>query len=188
LAPPTGGDAWDLLHFSQPSEDLSAGNWPEDNLLALKIVEDYARLHPARRVAIKLHPASWALGFRPPPIRHAHLVSTESLDLIRSARVVIVGRSTTGLEAMSLGRPVLQIPARGYIGPTEFIAESGAARQVESVEELATAMDQLLSDPTAYADEAERGRAYARSFIHGFGQPGAAVRALAALVGELRQS
>lgn len=190
LAPPAGDDAWDLLHFSQPSQDLSAGNWPEVHLHALQMVEDYARRHPHRRVAIKLHPGSRVFGFAPPPIRHAHLVTAESLTLIQSARVVLVVRSTTGIEAMSLGRPVLQVPPRGYVGPSEFefIGESGAARRVDSVAELAVAMEHLLSDSSAYGDAVERGRAYARSFIQGFGQPGMAVRRLADLVAELRHS
>jgi hypothetical protein len=89
---------------------------------------------------------------------------------------------------MSLGRPVLQVPPRGYIGPTEFIGESGAARRVDSGEELAAATEHLLSDRSAYRDASERGRAYARSFIQGFGQPGGAVRRLADLVAELRDS
>ena len=188
LPAPAGDDAWDLLHFSQPSEDLSAGNWPEDNLLAVQMVEEYARLHPNRRVAVKLHPASRLLGFSPPPIRHAQLVTADSLSLIRSARVVIVGRSTTGLEAMCVGRPVLQVPALGYIGASEFIRDSGAARMVESADELAAAMDRLLSDRSSYVDAIERGRAYARSFVQGFGQPGAAVKRLVELVAESRHS
>ena len=117
LAPPAGENAWDLLHFSQPSADLSAGGWPEAHIRAVQMVEDYARRHPHRRVAIKLHPASHTLGFSPPPIRHAHTVTGESLALIRSARVVLVTKSTTGIEAMSLGRPVLHVPPRGYLGP-----------------------------------------------------------------------
>jgi glycosyltransferase involved in cell wall biosynthesis len=152
------------------------------------MVEDYARQHPHRRVAIKLHPASRAYGFSPPPIRHAHIVTADSLALIRSARVVLVVASTTGIEAMSLGRPVLQVPLRGYVGPTEFIGESGAARRVDSVEELTAATEHLLSDRSAYRDASERGRAYARSFIQGFGQPGGAVLRLADLVAELRHS
>lgn len=186
LAPPVGDDAWDLLHFSQPSDVLSAGDWPEAHLHALQMVEDYARRHPHRRVAIKLHPASRAYGFSPFPIQHAHIVTADSLALIRSARVVLVVASTTGIEAMSLGRPVLQVPPRGYIGPTEFIGESGAAHRVDSGEELAAATEHLLSDESAYRDASERGRAYARSFIQGFGQPGGAVRRLADLVAELR--
>jgi glycosyltransferase involved in cell wall biosynthesis len=152
------------------------------------MVENYARRHPHRRVAIKLHPASRAYGFSPFPIQHAHIVTADSLALIRSARVVLVVASTTGIEAMSLGRPVLQVPPRGYIGPTEFIGQSGAARRVDSVEDLAAAMEDLLSDSSAYCDASERGRAYAHSFIHGFGQPGGAVRRLADLVAELRHS
>jgi len=188
LVPPAGDDAWDLLHFSQPSDVLSAGDWPEAHLHALQMVENYARRHPHRRVAIKLHPASRAYGFSPFPIQHAHIVTADSLALIRSARVVLVVASTTGIEAMSLGRPVLQVPPRGYIGPTEFIGQSGAARRVDSVEDLAAAMEDLLSDSSAYCDASERGRAYAHSFIHGFGQPGGAVRRLADLVAELRHS
>lgn len=190
LAPPAGDGAWDLLHFSQPSIDLSAGDWPESNLHAIRMVEDYARRHPERKVAIKFHPGSYAHGFAPPPIRHAHLVSGESLALIRSARVVLVVASTTGIEAMTLGRPVLQVPPRGYVGPSkvEFIGASGAARRVDSVEELDIAMEQLLSDSSAYGDAVERGLAYARSFIQGLGQPGAAVQRLSELVAELRHS
>jgi hypothetical protein len=58
------------------------------------MVEDYARRHPHRRVAIKLHPASRAYGFSPFPIQHAHIVTADSLALIRSARVVLVVAST----------------------------------------------------------------------------------------------
>ena len=188
LAPPAADDSWDLLHFSQPSEDLSAGNWPEANLHALQLVEDYARQHADRKVAIKLHPASQGCGLVPPPIQHARMVTGESLQLIGSARVVVVVSSTTGIEAMSLGRPVLQVPPRGYVGPTEFIGDSGAAPRVDSVEQLAAAMEHLLSDRSAYGDAVERGRAFARAFIHGFGQPGMAVRQLADLVAELQGS
>jgi len=189
VAPPAGRDAWDLLHFSQPSEDLSAGGWPEAHLHALDIVEGYARQHPNRRVAIKLHPASETLRFSPPPIRHAHLVTDESLALIRSSRVILVVTSTTGIEAMSLGRPVLQVPPRGYVGRSdvEFIGASGAALAVDSVDELAAATEHLLSDSSAYGDAVELGRAYASSFIFGFGQPGGALGRLADLVAELRR-
>ena len=167
LAPPTGDDAWDLLHFSQPSEDLSAGGWPEAHLHALQMVEDYARRHPHRRVAVKLHPSSRANGFAPPPIRHAHIVTAELLALIRSTRIVLVVSSTTGIEAMSLGRPVLQVPPRGYVGPNEFefIGESGAARRVDLVEALAAATEDLLSNTSAYGDAVESGRAVC-SLVH----------------------
>jgi hypothetical protein len=190
LAPPAGNDAWDLLHFSAPSADLSAADWPEAYINALQMVEGYARQYPHRRVAIKLHPSSPALGFGLPPIRYARLVTAESLALIRSARVVLVVGSTTGIEAMSLGRPVLQVLPRSYTGRTEFefIGASGAARPVVSVDELAAAMERLLSDGSDYGDAVDRGRAYARSFIRGFGQPGGAVRRLAELVAELRHS
>jgi hypothetical protein len=186
-APPTGDGAWDLLHFSQFPGDLSAGDWPELHIRALEIVEDYARQHPDRRVAIKLHPASRAYDFCPPPIQSAHLVTANSLALIRSARVVLVVSSTTGIEAMCLGRPVLQVLPQGIVASTDFIADSGAVR-VDSVEGLAAAAEHLLSDRSAYRDASERGRAYARSFIQGFGQPGEAVRRLEDLVAELRHS
>jgi hypothetical protein len=186
LAPPAGDDAWDLLHFSQPSDDLSAGDWSDAHLRAVQLVEEYARLNPHRRVAIKLHPASRAYGFTPAPIRHAHLVTGDSLDLIASSRIVVVVASTTGIEAMSMGRPVLQVPPRGNTGPIDFISASGAARRVDTVAEIADATDHLLSDGAAYRNAAERGRAYARSFIEGFGQPGGAVQRLADLVAELR--
>jgi hypothetical protein len=181
----TDGQSWDLLHFSQPSEDLSAGGWPEAHLHALRLVDEYARLHPDQRVAIKLHPSSQANRFAPSPIEHAKLVTDASLALIRSSRVVLVVESTTGLEAMSLGRPVLQVPPRGYVGATEFIEASRAARVVDTVEELTAATGQLRA-PDAYDDAARRGRAYAHAFIEGFGQPGGAARRLSDLVSELR--
>jgi hypothetical protein len=187
LAPPTGEDSWDLLHFSQPSDPLSAGSWPEANVHALQVVEEYARLNPHRRVAIKLHPASRAYGFTPAPIQHAHLVTGDSLDLIASSRVIVIVASTTGLEAMSLGRPVLQVPPRGHTGPIDFIGASGAAPRVDTVAELTAATEHLLSDGSAYRNAAERGRAYAHSFIEGLGQPGGAVRRLADLVAELQR-
>jgi len=185
--PPPAGDAWDLLHFSQFPGDLSAGAWPEVHIRAVQMVEEYAHQHPDRRVAIKLHPASQAMGFSAPPIRYAHLLMDNSLALIRSARVVVAVSSTTGIEAMCLGRPVLQVLPHGYAGPTDFIADADAV-QVDSVEELAAATEHLLSDRSAYGDASDRGLAYARSFIRGFGQPGGAVERLADLVAELRHS
>jgi hypothetical protein len=188
IASPAEDAAWDLIHFSQPSDDLSAGDWPEAHIHALQMVEEYAREHPHRRVAIKLHPASQAYRFAPPPIRHAHLVKDESLALIGAARIVLVVASTTGIEAMSLGRPVLQVPPRGHAGSTEFLGESGAVRLVDSAKDLAAATEYLLGDSSAYLEASERGRAFAASFIKGFEHPGGAVRRLAELVAELGHS
>ena len=177
--------AWDLVFFSQPAAALSSASWPEDSLMAVRIVESYAEAHPERRVAIKLHPATAAYGFAVPRLAHATLVTENSLSLIRSARVAVVPLSTTGLESMALGRPVIQLARRGVLGPTEFISASGAAVQAEGLQELEAAADLLFNDQAAYSRARDSGLAYAREFIVDVDRPGSAVRRFLAAVDRL---
>jgi hypothetical protein len=167
--------AWDLVFFSQPAASLSSADWPEDNLTALRAVESYAAAHPERRVAVKLHPATAAYGSAAPELAHATLVTGDSLRLIRSARLSAVSFSTTGIESMASGRPVIQLARKGVLGPTEFISASGAAVLAEGPQELEAAAESLLADSSAYGRARERGLAYAREFIRGVDCPGGAV-------------
>ena len=173
-----GEPAWDVIFFGQPTADLAAGDWPETHLRAFRFVEEYAAAHPNRRVAVKLHPATRAYGFALPPIRHAELVTGESIGLILASRAVALVHSTTGLEAMALGRPVVQISPVGYLGPAEFLSLSGATAVVDSSARFTDEVERLLSKPADYESARVRGRDFARSFVKGLEEPGSAVRRL----------
>ena len=177
---------WDLLFFSQPSAGLSSGDWPEDNIRALAIVDSFAGAHPERRVAVKLHPASAAYGWHNPVVAHAKLVQGDSLSLIRQSRVVAASFSTTGIEAMALGRPHVQIGRQGYLGPVEFISGSGAALSAGDGAEFEVAVESLLRDPAAYSRHRDAGLSYAREFVLDLDRPGSAVARLVALVEDMR--
>lgn len=177
--------AWDLVFFSQPAASLSSADWPEDNLTALRAVESYAAAHPERRVAVKLHPATAAYGSTFPALEHATLVTGDSLRLLRSARLSAVSFSTTGIESMALGRPVIQLARKGVLGPTEFISASGAAVVADGPLELEAAAESLLTDKAAYKRARARGLVYAREFVLGVDRPDSAVQRLCAVVDRL---
>lgn len=176
---------YDVVYFGQPVPSLSAANWPEDAINAARTVGSYAGRHPTRRVAWKPHPASDAYGgaFEPGP--QVRRVAGESLDLIAQAHIVAVTRSTTALEAMALGRPVIQLVGRGHAGGPDFVAESGAVSRVASVEEFEHVAERLLGDPAARRRAVDAGRAYLGAFISGFASAGQAERRLVELVTDL---
>jgi hypothetical protein len=179
----TGGEPdWDVVFFGQPTGNLAAGDWPETHLRALRFVEEYAAAHPNRRVAVKLHPATRAYGFAIPPIRHARLVNDDSIDLIRASRVVAIVQSTTGLEAMALGRPVVQISPMVYLGHPDFLALSGATAMAGTSAQFAEELERLLCNQPDYESACALGKQFARSFVKGIDEPGGAVARLNELV------
>ena len=173
---PDASATWDLLFFSQPSAGLSSADWPEDNLRALRMVDAYAGAHPDRRVAVKMHPSTAAYGWAAPSVTHAALVTSESLGLIRTSRVVATSFSTTGIESMVMGRPLVQVQREGVLGPSEWISKSGAAVAAGTAEEFEVAVETLLADSAAYGSARTKGLAYAREFILGVDRPGSAER------------
>jgi hypothetical protein len=173
------------VFFGQPTGNLAAGDWPETHLRALRFVEEYAAGHPNRRVAVKLHPATKAYGFAIPPIDHASLVNEDSIDLIRSSRVVAIVQSTTGLEAMALGRPVMQIKTVGYVGHPDFVSLSGAGAVADTAADFTEQAERLLSSRADYDSASESGRRYSRLFVTGLHEPGFAVARLNELVRSL---
>ena len=174
----------DLLYFGQPTLSMSAGNWPQDMLAAASLVGGYASIRPNRAVAWKAHPATSAYGGASDPGPHVKHMTGPSLALIRQARVVAVASSTTALEAMALGRPVVQLSGRGHTGGVDFIRASGASVAVSSLAELDLVVEQLLLDATKRRNAIEAGRAYVRDFIAGFNEPGRAESVLDGLVTE----
>ena len=99
--------------------------------------------------------------------------------------MAVVPLSTTGLESMAMGRPVIQLARRGVLGPTEFISASGAAVQADGLQELEAAAESLLNDRPAYGRARDRGLAFAREFIVDVDRPGSAVRRFLAAVDRL---
>jgi hypothetical protein len=172
----------DIAFFDQPPTPLSAGSWPEDALTNHAIVERYAERHPSRQVAVKLHPASSFYHAKAVAHDRAVVVSGDSLSLIRNARIVAAATSTTALEAMAIGRPVIRLVNRGYIGPVDFLRDSGALVSAGDAEAFEAAVELLLSDRSAYRQAVESGRAYASAFVIGLDQPGSAEARLVGLV------
>jgi hypothetical protein len=183
--PPEKNPRVDLAFFGQPATPLSAGSWPEDALRSRAIVEGYAERHPNRRVAVKPHPAT--RDYHSAEIVHASatVASGDSLSIIRDARLVAAATSTTALEAMALGRPVIRLANRGFIGPVDFLRDSGAVVSADDGETFEAAAEELLSSPTAYRRAVELGRAYAAAFVTGLDRPGSAEDRLVGLVRSL---
>ena len=182
VRPGGGADAvWDVVFFAQPTQDLACGSWPEDVLRSRAMVESYAASHPSRRVAIKLHPSSEAYGWIGPGDGRVELVSGGSLDVLRKTRVAVLELSTTGIEAMALGIPVVQVGGETFLGGPDFISDSGAPRAT-NVTELSDAVEHLLSDVNAREHSTARGREYAELFVDSLTTPGAAGQRLTEIV------
>jgi hypothetical protein len=180
--PPDEAAPVDVAFFDQPATPLSAGSWPEDSLKGHEIVERYADRNPGRRIVVKHHPA--ARHYRATEVVHrrASEATGDSLSIIRGARVVAAATSTTALEAMTIGRPVIRLVNRGYIGPVDFLRDSGAVVSAADDRAFEAAAEELLSSPAAYRRAAGRGREYAAAFVSGLDEPGAAEGRLVSLV------
>lgn len=182
------GPTVDILYFGQPVPSLSAGNWPEDMANAARLIGGYAERHAGRRVAWKPHPASDAYGGAFDPGSAVPRRVGDSLRLISESRVVAAASSTTALEAMAIGRPVIQLRTRGTTGGPDFIAASGAAQVAGTDAEFEDAAEQLLNDQRARRRAIEAGHAYVESFIVGFRDPGHAERQLVEVINDLAGS
>jgi len=108
--------------------------------------------------------------------------------LFGAADVALMVTSMAGIEAMALGCPVVavQAPGKDFEGPgMPPYVSAGAVERVDAgdVEALARTLRRLLDDPAARAKLAERGRAFAASYVHPV--DGALGERLEALVTEL---
>ena len=108
--------------------------------------------------------------------------------LFGAADVALMVTSMAGIEAMALGCPVVavQAPGKNFEGPgMPPYVSAGAVERVDAgdVEGLARTLRRLLDDPAARAKLAERGRAFAASYVHPV--DGALAERLEALVTEL---
>ena len=172
---------WDVVYFAQPSHGLAAGSWPEDELRALETVEAFAAAHPNLAVGVKFHPSTTAFGGTESPLQHCRRVRGDSLRVLQRARTAVVSLSTTGIEAMSLGVPVVSLRTIAKLGGINFINESQAPEATDSGE-LAALLEPLLTDGSERSRSVNRGCEYARRFIAGLDQPGSAAKRLTALV------
>ena len=110
--------------------------------------------------------------------------------LFGAADVALMVTSMAGIEAMALGCPVVavQAPGKNFEGPgMPPYVSAGAVERVDAgdVEGLTRTLRRLLDDPAARAKLAERGRAFAASYVHPV--DGALGERLEALVTELAQ-
>src|SRR5262245_5881084 len=108
--------------------------------------------------------------------------------LFGAADVALMVTSMAGIEAMALGCPVVAVQTAGknFEGPgMPPYVSAGAVERVDAgdVEGLTRTVRRLLDDPAARAKLAERGRAFAASYVHPV--DGALGERLEALVTEL---
>ncbi len=91
--------------------------------------------------------------------------------LFRAADAVVMVTSMAGIEAMTLGCPVVAVQAEGksYEGESmpRYVSEGVVERvNLGDVEGLAGALDRLLHDPAARAALVERARSFAARYVH----------------------
>ena len=177
---------FDVVFFSQPTQDIGCASWPEDVLRARAMIEAYAAAHPHRRVAVKPHPSSDVYGWASRMPGGVRTIGGDSLSVLRRTRVAAMELSTTAIEAMAIGVPVVQLGPQRFDGP-DFIAASGAPRAT-TADELADAIEGHLSDPLLYGRSRDRGRTYAESFVATLTQTGAAAGTLIDIVADLAPS
>jgi hypothetical protein len=101
------------------------------------------------------------------------LVSEDSLDLILAADIVVSYNSTTALDAMALGRAVIQINMSGAADQVPFV-DDGAALGARTREDLCLAL-LALSDPGENASQVRRNLAYARHYYANCADPARAM-------------
>ena len=76
-----------------------------------------------------------------------HFRSKETIfDWIRAADVIITGASTTALEAMYMGKPVITIDLQGEFEDETAFIQQGATYHCRSINEVYVVMDNLLEN------------------------------------------
>ncbi len=125
-------------------------------------IKPILRPHPAEYSQARFVNAAVEAGIDAPVLTVA-----DPFELIVAADIVLSYNSTTALDAMVLGRPVIHINMSGTPDMFPFV-EEGHAVPVTTQAELAAALE-MLTDPAMRADVARReepyaGHYYARTF------------------------
>ena len=137
-----------------------ATRWPAGDALPLAMesaLRDWVHARPGAALIVRHHPNHWHRYPRLPDDAQVHfsVPGDEPIDpLILAADCVVVQTTTVGLQAASVGIPVLAMQCSpGALGAFS-LADLGIAQGVADVPDLPAAVDAVLADrpaPTAWA-------------------------------------
>jgi hypothetical protein len=170
----------DAVFFAQPAPTLSAANWPEDQIQAVRWIEEVARIHPNWRIAVKPHPAAEAYGSALTSTSKLPRLRETSREILRRTKVAIVVTSTAGAEAQAEGIPVIQVVGESPMDEPSLLI--GGTQPVSDGEGLNDALGELLGNPAALATASREARDHARHLVSQIDRPGSALRRLEELV------
>ncbi len=146
--PRSPGRPHQIVFASQPFVQDRAGRSPTERFAALQLAVDGTARLPEAELVIKWHPAeageSWPETLARGRVRIAR--TGDAMELMRNAAAVLVISSTIALEAMLLGLPVI------FLGPPDpespfHPPEDGGGVRVESAQELATVVGDVIQNP-----------------------------------------
>jgi UDP-N-acetylglucosamine 2-epimerase len=142
---------------------------------------------PQHQIVVKLHPAEafdpYRRMLRELEASHLHLVRDVDLFTLLEASAVLITRfSTTGLEAMLIGKPVISLNFSGQPDRVPY-AESGAALGVHQPEELLPALEAVLTHPETLAEMRRQQECFIREYA--FRVDGQAAHRVADLMNEV---
>ncbi len=161
-----------LVCFSGPGNNTSFKHHAQ-------MVETLFLLHQQRNninIVVKLHPkdkfsfySTYLKKYTNATIRVVESTEEELpksiFDWLYSSSLLITGGSMVAIEAMALGIPVISLDILGEYSHIEFI-QSGACISVTDASGLVAAVDNLLSNPNAYASEKKRMAGYVKEYFY----------------------
>ncbi|MBU0535639.1 MAG: CDP-glycerol glycerophosphotransferase family protein [Nanoarchaeota archaeon] len=137
---------------------------------AMKSIKDaqlMVKLHPREIEGVKpYYEKAKKMGLRIKAVQQAN-----TFELINACDVMITMFSTTGLEALMMGKPLIVLNVSGRPDHVPFVQE-GAALGVYSPDKLKDAIKKLLSDKRFVQELLKKGRDY--SYKHAYKMDGKA--------------
>lgn len=126
-------------------------------LRQLDVLVECARRMPEAFFAVKLHPVRESWDIDGPPMNLAILKEVDTAKLIKAADVLVTYWSTTALEAVLLGTPLIQLNATGL--PDFFDLSARLGRSIaRDLDDLVTRLRRTLSGLEPFDAIADRSR------------------------------
>lgn len=137
-----------IVYTSAPT---SRGEQRDDYVTASEAVAHAAAQVTDADFIVKLHPSEdeslWSAIQRHSGARHLRIIrECDTLGLLAAADLVITRFSTTGMEAIILGKPLLMLNLTDEQDRAPY-AEAGAAIPVRAVTDLVPQIRRVLNDP-----------------------------------------
>lgn len=109
--------------------------------------------NPDTALIVRYHPSCWHLYPRAEPSARVHFSQTpyEPLaPLVLASKVVVVQNSTSGLEAATIGKPVVSLEHSPCVSQSFSFSELGISTPCHATEDLPGILTQVLADPDSY--------------------------------------